>query len=161
MWRDFSVGRVVFVHPVEWKVPMLRSLARTSMAACALGWATPAAALECADFAALLDADVPQSVIQNIVLESPPEDGWACLAASGHAVTELEMAAAFRRQDPTRELSWQARFKQCAAGQGLRRRTRRLLADEESSAAERVEPETIACRRAASLQEALGPDPGA
>ena len=139
---------------------MLRSLARASMAACVLGWATPAAALECTDFAALLDAQVPQGVIQAIVLESPPEDGWSCFANTGHAVADLSMAAAFRHQDPSRELSWQARFKQCAVGQRIRRRARRLLAAEDAASREPIGPETIACRRAASLQTAIAPPSG-
>ena len=84
---------------------MFRSLACASVSVCVLGWATPAAALECADVAARLDAQVPQRVIQDIVLDSPPEDGWACLADTDHAVTDLELATAFRHQDPSRELS--------------------------------------------------------
>ncbi len=139
---------------------MLRSLARASVAAGVLGWATPAAALECTDFAALLDAQVPQGVIQAIVLESPPEDGWSCLGNTDHTVAELAMATAFRHQVPSRELSWRARFKQCAAGQGIRRRARRLLADDDAAASEPIEPETIACRRAASLQVAIAPSSG-
>ncbi len=137
---------------------MLRSITRASAAACVLAWATPAAALECADFAELMNAGVSRTVIQNVVLESPPEDGWACLDTTDHTVAELRMDTAFRRLDPTTELSWQARFKQCDAGQGLRRGARRLFADEDAPPPAEPQPETAACRRAAALQQALQAD---
>jgi hypothetical protein len=159
--RKFQWGAFHSVHPMQRKVLMFHPFARAAAVGFLLGWATPAAALECADFAALLDAQVPQEVIQDIVLASPPEDGWGCLADADHSVTELEMATAFRHQNSSRALSWQARFKQCEAGQGIRRRARRLLADEDAPAAEPIEPETVACRRAASLQVAIAAPPGA
>mgnify|MGYP000627731234 FL=1 len=140
---------------------MLRSLTRASVAACVLGWATPAAALECADYAELMDAGVVRSVVQKVVLESPPEDGWSCLDATPHAVSDLRMERAFRRLDPTEELSWQMRFKQCDAGRGLRRGTRRLFAEADAPPPPEPEPETPACRRAAALQEAILADTGA
>lgn len=140
---------------------MLRSLTRASVAACLLGWATPAAALECADFAEMMDAGVSRSVVQRVVLESPPEDGWACLAATDHAVADLRMDRAFRRLDPTKELSWQVRFKQCDAGRGLRRGTRRLFAEDGAPPPAEPKPETASCRRAVALQEAILADTGA
>lgn len=140
---------------------MLRSFARATFSACILGWATPAAALECADFAELMDAGVSRAVTQAIVLESPPEDGWSCLADSGHAVADLRMDRAFRRLDPTKELSWQVRFKQCDAGRGIRRGTRRLFADADAPLPAEPKPETDSCRRAAALQEAILADTGA
>ena len=66
---------------------MLRTLTRASAAAVLMAWAMPAAALECSDYAELLDSNVARPVLQSIVLESPPEDGWACLTATRHSVT--------------------------------------------------------------------------
>lgn len=140
---------------------MIRPIVRAATSAALLGWATPAAALDCAHFAELLDAGVSRSVVQDIVLESPPEDGWSCLDASPHAVSDLQMDRAFRRLDPTTELSWQVRFKQCEAGRGLRRGTRRLFAQSDAPPPAEPEPETLACRRAAALQAAIVADPGA
>lgn len=136
---------------------MVRSLTRAAAASCLLGWATPAAALECDAFAALLDAEVPRVVIQDIVLAAPPSDGWACLDGSSHTVADLQMAGAFRNLEPTRELSWQARFKQCEAGQGLRRRAQQFFSDDSDVSASQS---TASCRRAAALQEAIVADFG-
>ncbi|HCH64863.1 MAG: hypothetical protein CL927_09630 [Deltaproteobacteria bacterium] len=136
---------------------MVRSLTRASAAACLLGWATPAAALECDAFAALLEAEVPQPVIQAIVLESPPSDGWACLDDSPYAVADLQMSGAFRDLEPTRELSWQARFKQCDAGRSLRRRAHQLFSDDADAP---DSTRTVSCRRAAALREAVAADVG-
>ena len=60
--------------------------------------------------------------------------------------------------DSTQSLAWTMRFRQCEAGQGLRRGTRRLFADEEAPPPEPVRPETEACKRAAALQHAIAAD---
>ena len=122
-----------------------------------LTWASPAAALDCVDVVELMDAGVSQSVMQRIVLDSPPVDGWLCLDATVHAVADLDMAEAFLRLHPTRELAWQVRFKQCDAGLELRRSTRRLWA-EEGEPTDEVESETLSCRRASALREAITAD---
>jgi len=137
---------------------MLRTLTRASAAAVLMAWAMPAAALECSDYAELLDSNVARPVLQSIVLESPPEDGWSCLTATRHSVSDLRMARAFGRLDSTQSLAWTMRFRQCEAGQGLRRGTRRLFADEEAPPPEPVRPETEACKRAAALQHAIAAD---
>jgi len=107
----------------------------------------------------LMDAGVSQSVVQDIVLDSPPTDGWSCLDATIHSVAELDMADAFLRLHPTRELAWQVRFKQCDAGLELRRSTRRLWAEDDEQIDE-VESESLACRRASALREAITIDQG-
>ncbi len=126
-----------------------------------LGWlGRPAYALPCDDFVSLLDAEVKRSVVQRIVLESPPEDGWGCFSASGHTVGELGMARAFAALNSNDNLLWTVRFKQCEASVGLRRSTRRLLADKDGPPVREddIGPETRACKQATALQEAIRAD---
>lgn len=143
---------------------MLHALARATAASCLLAWATPAAALECATFAALLDSDVSHEVIQGVVLEAPPVDGWTCLQHRQHDVADLQMAAAFRNLEPARELGWQARFRQCEAGRNVRRSlragARRVFSDASSEASPQAETRTPSCRRAIALQQAIAADEG-
>lgn len=143
---------------------MLHALARATAASCLLAWATPAAALECATFAVLLDSDVPQEVIQEVVLEAPPVDGWACLQHRQHDVADLQMASAFRNLEPTQELGWQARFRQCEAGRNVRRSlragARRVFSDASSGVSPQDETRTPSCRRAIALQQAIAADEG-
>jgi hypothetical protein len=115
-----------------------------------------ALALPCADYASLLDAQVPRAVVQRILLESPPEDGWSCLEKRGHNVAVIGMARAFAALDSTESLRWNVRFKQCEASVGIRRGAQRLLSDKETEREEEeVGPETVACRQATALQEAI------
>ena len=118
-----------------------------------------ALALPCADYATLLDSQVPRPVIQRILLESPPEDGWTCMEKRGHNVAVIGMARAFAALDSTESLRWNVRFKQCEASVGLRRGAQRLLADKEAEREEEeIGPETAACRQATALQEAIKAD---
>ncbi len=124
----------------------------------------PAAALECSDYQALMVNDVPKTVIQHIVFEAPPLDGWACLKAAELSLASLDMAIAFARLDTQENLRWTVRFRKCEASTELRKGTKRLLKKLESGdeaqppalddGAE-VGPGSVDCREAVALQEAI------
>ena len=133
----------------------------TLLAACAtaLAWATPAAALECTDVQALLDAQVTPEVTQRIVFTAPPADGWACLDGTEHTVADLEMAHAYARLPSAETLRWSLRFRQCEASQSMRTGARRLFRDKESTEpVQTAEPETSACQEAFALLAAIRAD---
>lgn len=124
--------------------------------------ATPAFALECTDIRALMLAEVDQEVIQSIVYEAPPIDGWACLEGSGLVLAQLDMAVFFARLDSREDLRWTARLGTCEAGAELRRGTKRLIErlENRSDAPPLDEPGTtgpgsVECHKVAALREAI------
>ena len=128
-----------------------------------LALATPGHALECSDFRAMMQADVDRTVIQRVVYEAPPIDGWACLEEAGLVLAHLNMAVFFARLDSRDDLRWTARLSKCEAGSELRRGTRRLIdrlesrddAPTELDEVTEVGPGSLECRRVAALKEAI------
>lgn len=125
-------------------------------------WATPASALECTDFRALMQSELDRTVLQRIVYEAPPLDGWACLEPAGLQLADLKMAVYFARLDSREDLRWTARLSKCEAGAELRRGTRRLIRRLEKDDVARpldepdaAEPSLIECQKVAALKEAI------
>ena len=121
----------------------------------------PARALECSDFRALMESEVPKPVIQRIVYEAPPLDGWGCLEPVGLSVVSLDMAVFFARLDSQHSLRWTVRARKCEAGTELRRGTRRLIerleSKDDAPELDEVEvgPGSDECKRVAALQAAI------
>lgn len=126
-----------------------------------LALSLPAQALECSDFRALMEAEVPKPVIQRIVYEAPPLDGWGCLKPAGLAVVSLDMAVFFARLGSQENLRWTVRARRCEAGTELRRGTRRLIerleSKDDAPELDEVEvgPGSDECKRVAALQAAI------
>ncbi len=140
----------------------LRASGAAVLLATGLALPLPAWALPCADIRALLDAEAPKDVLQRLVWEAPPADGWDCLAGSGHRLASLDMAVFVARLDPQEDLRWTVRARRCEAGTELRRGTRRLLdrlenRDDAPVALdeEEVGPGSTECQRVAAIQAAV------
>jgi len=124
---------------------------------------TPAWALECTDIRALMEAKVQKRVIQRVVYEAPPLDGWDCLEGSGLVLAHLDMAVYFARLDSREDLRWTARLSKCEAGAELRRGTQRLierLENREDAPAPLDDPPdsgpgSVECQKVAALKEAI------
>mgnify|MGYP000111692100 CR=1 FL=1 len=142
---------------------MLRTLAALPILGAALVVPASARALECTDIRALMEAEVHKRVIQRIVYEAPPIDGWACLEDAGLVLAHLDMAVYFARLDSREDLRWTARLSKCEAGSEIRRGTRRLIdklenrddAPAELDSIEAVGPGSIECQKVAALKEAI------
>jgi hypothetical protein len=124
----------------------------------------PAHALECTDFRSLMQAKVDKSVIQRIVYEAPPVDGWQCLEDAGLVLAHLDMAIFFARLDAREDLKWSVRLARCEASTEARRGTKRLIErlDNRNEAAEaeldyetEVGPGSVECQKVAALKAAI------
>ena len=123
--------------------------------------ATPAFALECTDIRALMTAEVEREVIQRIVYEAPPVDGWTCLEGSGLVLAHLNMGVFFARLDTREDLRWTTRKSACEAGAELRRGTRRLIErlerreDAPLDQPANAGPGSVECQKVSALREAI------
>lgn len=123
----------------------------------------PAHALQCTDIQALVTAEVAPVVVQRVVYEAPPEDGWDCFEAAELSVADLDMAIFFARLDANEALRWQVRAGKCDAGQEVRAGAKRLRERIEAKAAgteppldeEETAPATTECLQVKALQEAI------